>query len=725
MPAIRCLALAGLVPLVALAQDIDPTSDPDVQPYPGTPVGGYQLAWSDEFNGDVVNTNKWDFRTGVRYWSVQQPQNNSVSNGLYLLHVKKEPVGTNQYTAGGLISKSLHRYGYYETRMRVPPGRGWHTSFWMMDSNSTTNEPVSIELDALENDTVNLFKYSVNIHRHKPLPHVTFGPKTVNTPSLNADFHVIGCEFTPTQVRYFFDGAVVQSVDATQFPHNDMNIWLTSVAAPLGGTTNVDDSMLPNVAEYEYARFFVLGPTSSVSMVSPLNGVTLTDTNLSLRLLALASSSDSNYPAAVAWSTVSGPAPVTFANPMNADTTARFVVPGSYVLECAAVVGRSTNAARVSVAIEAPLTIDLRQGVNDYQHVATFIRGDSVNWNAGARDQFIVGRWGGQPLRPVFSFDLATIDPSAVIEAVTLDFWTDATLGVGEVGDLELRPLNGTPVEGTGDGSSSSNGAGTGATWLSRTGGTKVGDLWIVPGGDFETNLLSSVPGYNATNAGVRKTFASSPDWVARAQSALAAGQPLDLLVLSPATEAGSNNWISRLSSDDSAVIEQRPVLSLTFIGNRAPSVGFSAAALATNAIPLPLVANVSNAEGVAWTHVSGPGAVGFDDPSQPATTVTFAQAGEHLLRLAAWNQWGEVFRELAVTVAPAPPQLGGVRWEGGQCWLELSGSAGVPYVLQASTNLETWADVLATNPPTMPLIWPDPLAADYPARFYRARIVP
>ncbi len=76
---------------------------------------------------------------------------------------------------------------------------------------------------------------------------------------MNADFHVLGCEFTPTTIKYFFDGALVQTVDATQFAHNDMNIWLTSVAASLGGTTNVDDSMLPNVAEYEYARFFVLG----------------------------------------------------------------------------------------------------------------------------------------------------------------------------------------------------------------------------------------------------------------------------------------------------------------------------------------------------------------------------------------------------------------------------------------------------------------------------------
>lgn len=720
----------GLVALLAwcrtAAQDVDPTSDPFVQPYTDTPVSGYTLVWSDEFNGSTVDTAKWDFRTGVRLWSTQLPANNSVSNGLYLLHVKRETVGSTDYTAGGIISKSLHRYGYYETRMRVPPGRGWHTSFWMMRYNSTSNAPVSIELDALENDSVNLFKYSVNTHRHKPTPHVTFGTKTVNTPSLNTDFHVIGCEFTPTQVRYFFDGAVIQTVNATQFPHNDLNIWLTSVAASLGGTTNVDDSLLPNLAEYDYARFFVPSPTGTVSIATPHSGgVRLADTNTALRVKALATSSDSHFVPAVTWSMLSGPGTVTFASATNSDTTVKFSAPGNYVLQCQAVVWRSTNADQVAVAVAEPLAVSLRQGVAGYAHAATFIRGDSVSWNSGGRDQFIVGRWGGLGLRPLLSFDLAGIDPAATIQSATLDLWTDATAGVGSVGPLELRKLNATPVEGTGDGSSASHGAGTGATWLSRTGGTNATDLWAVPGGDFNANVLSSLAGYDATATGVQRTLPSTSNFVAVAQSALDAEVPLNLLVISPTTEAGANNYISRLSSDDSAVLERRPLLTLTLEGHLAPTVSTSGGLVGLPGVPAPLGGSVSNATGSAWTKLSGPGTVGFADPTSPGTTANFSQAGNYVLRLSASNALAEVSTQLAVTVVASAPRLVAAAATNDEFMIRISGPSGVSYTVQGSTNLAAWTSLFTTNPAAMPFTWSEAGSPSYQRRFYRVLLGP
>lgn len=721
LPLLIAAGLALSLPVLVAAQDIDPTSDPNTQPYASTPVSGYQLAWSDEFNGSAVDTKKWNFRTGVRYWSVQQPQNNAVSNGLYYLLLKKETVGTNQYTAGGLISKKAVRYGYYEARMRVPPGRGWHTSFWMMSGGMPVPN-TAIELDALENDSVNHFKYGVNTHRHQPTPHVTYGSKTVSTPSLNADFHVIGCEFTPTTIMYFFEGALVQTVDATQFAHTDLNIWLTSVAAPLGGTTNVDDSLLPNVAEFDYARFFVLGPTSTVSIVTPnAAGVTLADTNTALHVAASVTSSDSNYLPSIAWSKVSGPGSVTFAIATNADTTAKFSAPGSYVLQCQAVVLNSTNIDQVAVAVAAPLTASLRQGVGGYAHVATFIRGDSPGWNSGGRDQFIVGRWGGQPLRPALSFDLSPLDPSAVVQSIALDVWTDSTPGTGAVGDVELRKLTSTPVEGTGDGSSASNGAGTGATWLSRTGGTNVSDLWTNGGGDFETNILSSAPGYDAAVAGVQRTFGSTAGFVAAAQGALNAAQPLNVLLLSPTTEAGTNNFISRISSDDIATKEQRPLLSLTFLGNVGPTIWPGNALTALVAVPTQLIGSVSNADGSLWSLLSGPGTVSFSNPAVPGTTASFSRSGDYFLRLTASNRLCRVSRDLSVTVVASRPQLLGPLMTGNCFQIQVSGEAGVNYIIQGSTDLVTWADLFTTNAVTMPLTWTDRSATHFSARFYRA----
>ena len=723
-----CVALSGALLALgrASAQDIDPTSDPNVQPYAGTPVSEYRLVWSDEFNGGEVDTNRWDFRTGVRFWSVQQPQNNSVSNGFYLLHLRKETVGTNQYTAGGIISKSVHRYGYYETRLRVPPGRGWHTSFWMMFNGTPTNN-AHTELDVLENDSVNLYRYGVNTHRHLPTPHVTYGNKNISTPSLYSDFHVLGCEFTTNTIKYFFDGALVQTVDATQFTHNDLNIWLTSVAAPLGGTTNVDDSQLPNVAEYDYARFFLQGPTATVTIVNPAaGGVTLADTNTALRFTATATSSDTNFPVSLVWSKRSGPGSVTFADATNADTTATFSANGSYVLQCRASAGTSTNLATAYVSVAAPVSVALGQGINGYSHSATFIRGDSVNWNSGGRDQFIVGRWGGFGLRPLFSFDLSLLDPNAVFQSVTLDVWTDAAGGTGSVGAVELRKLNATATEGTGDGSSASNGAGTGATWLSRTGGTNITDLWTKGGGDFETNVLSRIAGYDATVANAQRTFPSTTAFVAMAQAAFNAGQPLNLLMISPETESSSDNYISRISSDEGLVVEQRPQLTLTFVGNFAPGISPGIAPLAMVGVAASLAGVVSKASSSAWSKISGPGAVAFGSATNPATSVTFGAAGSYVLCLSGSNALAQTSRDLSVNVtAFSRPQISVAAVTNGKFQMQSGGPVGWNYTVQASTNLTAWESVFTTNPAALPFSWMDEGSTNVSRRFYRVLLGP
>jgi beta-glucanase (GH16 family) len=223
------------------------------------PVQGYRLVWSDEFEGSSLDTSKWDFRCDSKMWSRQKPSNISVRDGKLILALKKEKDGKMEYTGGGVISKRSFLYGYYEARLKVPPGAGWHTSFWMMkhDGKGGTGSSESRqELDVCENDSVNPCLYGVNVHRWNPKPHLSIGHKTIPSPDLSKDFHIFGCEFTPEQVTYFLDGKAVQTVPATEFPHGEQNIWLTSIASWLGKTKAVDDACLPASAEFDYVRFY-------------------------------------------------------------------------------------------------------------------------------------------------------------------------------------------------------------------------------------------------------------------------------------------------------------------------------------------------------------------------------------------------------------------------------------------------------------------------------------
>ncbi|MEY3895741.1 MAG: hypothetical protein RLZZ214_1261, partial [Verrucomicrobiota bacterium] len=655
-PALVCVSailLSGL-PLLR-AQDIDPDSGKAL-PYPGTPVTGYKLAWSDEFNGAALDTAKWNYRTDTRFWSLQRAANVRVSSGSLYLDLKKETFGTTSYTGGGVISKKLFRYGYYEARMKVPPGSGWHTSFWMMKANRPATDTVAIELDAIENDSVTPLKYGVNTHRHLPTPHLTYGSKNVVTPSLNADYHVFGCEFTPTLIRYFFEGNVVQTVNATQFPHNDLNIWLTSIAAPLGGTTSVDDTQLPAAALFDYTRFFAPAATASVNVTAPGSaGVTLASTDHSLRIAANAASSDAALTPSILWSKFSGPGEVTFADPTQLTTTASFSSPGTYLLQCTATVDGNPTSARVPVAVDAPLPAMFRQSFDGYTHTATFIRGDSPEWNSGARDQIIVGRWNNLPMRLLFSYDLTGLPADATIEAATFELWTDSGGGTGTVGDLELRPLLEKPTEGTGTGTNATDGAGSGTTWLSRTGGTAIPDLWTTAGANFGPEVVSSAAGFDATFQGHPIVFPSSTTFTALAETARSTATPLKLLVLAPSTEAGTTNSISRIGSDDNLDADHRPQLTVYYRGNYAPSPSTGASLSAVAGLPTTLPGSVVHASSTNWTRRSGPAPVTFADANLASTTATFPMPGVYALELTATNNLAETSAPLAVTVVPPP----------------------------------------------------------------------
>jgi len=214
------------------------------------------LVFRDEFDGDQLDTKVWDYRTGVRFWSTQLPANVAVADGLLRLACRKERVGQTEYTAGGVITKARYGHGYYEARLRCPPTKGWHTSFWMMQNGGKPDELCG-ELDVIENDSSRLDRYGVNCHHHRPAPHVGYGHKVVKTPDLSADFHTFGCLWTAEQVVYSFDGQVVQTVDVRARKLAPMNIWLTTIAAPLGGTDKVDESRLPVYAEYDWVRYWV------------------------------------------------------------------------------------------------------------------------------------------------------------------------------------------------------------------------------------------------------------------------------------------------------------------------------------------------------------------------------------------------------------------------------------------------------------------------------------
>lgn len=218
---------------------------------------GYKLAFSDEFNGKAIDPGIWAYRTDSKLESTQMPANVSVRDGRLVIALRKQDAADKHYTGGGIISRKAFRYGYYEARIRIAAGSGWHSSFWLQRYNGvdTRGDKATLEMDVVENTSDDLTSYSTTTHRWVP-PHIARGHKDIRTPDLSRAYHVFGCEYAPDMIRYYFDGQLVQTVDWTGLPQGDVNIWLTSIAQAMGPQQAIDDSALPGAIYVDWVRFY-------------------------------------------------------------------------------------------------------------------------------------------------------------------------------------------------------------------------------------------------------------------------------------------------------------------------------------------------------------------------------------------------------------------------------------------------------------------------------------
>ena len=392
--------------------------------------------------------------------------------------------------------------------------------------------------------------------------------------------------------------------------------------------------------------------TPTLTLVTPgTSPVAITDTLTSLRIAATVGGG-----ASITWSQVSGPGSTTFENSAMADTTAQFSAAGTYVLRATASNALGSVQTDFTVLVNPITSMTFRQGLNGYTQETTFIRGDNLLWNSGARNEFLVGRFGVGGMRGLLSFDLSSAPVGGSIQSASLDLKMSG-LGSGtSLDSLDLHELLVPFTEGTGDGSSATNGQGTGADWTNRA---TPAIAWATLGAEetteFASTPLASITGLNpsTTPAGTALNFPSNSTMVSAATNAIGAGQPLDLMLKMATDTTGSNRYV-RIASDDNSNQGYRPQLSLTFAYNFAPNIDPGTAPAPTAGASTTLAGIVGNANSSLWTQLSGPASAIFTDASAPTTTAVFPTPGIYLLKLSATNAHGETNRTLSVTVLAA-----------------------------------------------------------------------
>mgnify|MGYP000906273942 CR=1 FL=1 len=226
------------------------------------PSDAYKLMYEDEFNGKELNTADWMYRTGERLGGLNLPENVRIADGKLYIDYKKEIVdGKEWYTGGGIISKHLFGYGYYEVKSKLYGGTGGlHSSFWLLGLNNVgdgVNYPILnqvIEIDGYEVDSHKPERVYPNLHYYVGR-HTGVGGVKEHIIDTSADYVVHGFEWLPNKIRWYVNGKMVGELENPEF-YAPQNVWLTALACPGAFGGYPDDSKLPGFSTWEYFKFY-------------------------------------------------------------------------------------------------------------------------------------------------------------------------------------------------------------------------------------------------------------------------------------------------------------------------------------------------------------------------------------------------------------------------------------------------------------------------------------
>ena len=121
-----------------------------------------KLVWSDEFEGNALNTDNWvcEIGNGDNGWGngewqyyTDRADNITVRDSVLTITARREDYQGFKYTSARLKTqgKQSFQYGKMEARIKMDKGQGTWPAFWMLgDSISTEGWPKCGEIDIME-----------------------------------------------------------------------------------------------------------------------------------------------------------------------------------------------------------------------------------------------------------------------------------------------------------------------------------------------------------------------------------------------------------------------------------------------------------------------------------------------------------------------------------------------------------------------------------------------
>lgn len=207
------------------------TTSPDVE------LEGWNLIWSDEFNGGgTADSNKWDYRI----WDpgkvndelqayTKRIENSRQENGHLTITALNDSTGGSRYTSARLVTdgKFEFLYGKVEARAILPGGRGSWPAIWMLGANiGEVGWPDCGEIDIMEyvgynpnviHGTAHAKNYYWKIDEQQT--------KQIPVTGVENEYHVYGIEWYEDRIDFLFDGDVYFTALPKGGDINNLDAW--------------------------------------------------------------------------------------------------------------------------------------------------------------------------------------------------------------------------------------------------------------------------------------------------------------------------------------------------------------------------------------------------------------------------------------------------------------------------------------------------------------------
>jgi beta-glucanase (GH16 family) len=269
----------------------------------GTAHAEWKLVWSDEFDGNSINTNNWQFDMGNRNgWGnreleyyTSRPENAFVRDGMLHIVARSESYEGFHFTSAKM--KSAHRFskkfGRFEFRAKMPFGQGYWPALWMMPERSVYGGwPASGEIDVMENRGSNATTVLGTIHFGGVGHHdQSWGPPfRFSDGESVTNFHLYAVEWSTNAIRWSVDNHVYETQTSWWSSSNRTNtairnpypapfdqpfyiIMNLAIGGQFGGNPNAT-TVFPGEVLVDYVRVYDwVGGTTAGNLNSTLQNV--------------------------------------------------------------------------------------------------------------------------------------------------------------------------------------------------------------------------------------------------------------------------------------------------------------------------------------------------------------------------------------------------------------------------------------------------------------------